>query len=399
MSRNRSSIRRAKSYRWEPPAVETPAVDLDVQPRWDVARAKSIAWATETAGDPSVVYLDTETTGFGTKAEIVDIAVVSSGGELLYESLVRPERHIPRDASAIHGIYDADVRSAPRWDEVYTDLSAILHDKRIVVYNVVFDRQMVQQACERYALPPPQAEWECAMKKYAGFHGNWDAGRRWFSFVKLEKAVLTFGAAPGGHRAAADTFACRAVVLGMAATLPPAPGAGESALPLPEAPRRAWHALPRDAAELTPLGTLARWSHASKEFRTLLEQTPVALRDRTGACGSWSVRQVAAHAVGWEWEGSRRLRLLANDESLPGAIYDVDRVNAANVEVRAKSDWVATLDELARASRTFGLAAARLPDSPHTREWLIGRASDFEEHTDGIRRWLDQVTDEAEART
>lgn len=376
--------------------MESPAVELDVQPRWDAARAKSIAWAAEAAGDPRVVYLDTETTGFGSKAEIVDIAVVSSGGELLYESLVRPERHIPKDASAIHGIYDADVRSAPRWDEIYPELAAVLHDRRIVVYNVVFDRQMVQQACDRYLLPPPQAEWECAMKKYAGYQGNWDVNRRWFSFVKLERAVLAFGAKPGGHRAAADTFACRAVVLGMAATPPPV--LGEIALPLPEAPRRPWHAPPRDEAALTPLGTLARWSHAAKEFRALLEQTPVGLRDRTGACGSWSVRQVAAHVVGWEWEGARRLRLLANDETLPAAVYDVDRMNAANVEVRAKSDWVATLDELARASRTFGLAAARLPDSHHTREWLIGRASDFEEHADGIRRWLDQITDDAELR-
>ncbi len=173
--------------------------------------------------DPRVIYLDTETTGFGPRAEIVDIAVVSAAGEVVLESLVQPTRRIPADATAIHGITNADVKDAPAWCDLYEDLLRVLAGRRVIVYNVIFDRQMVNQACDRYALAAPAADWECAMRKYAGFYGNWDSGKRWYRFQKLERAVLAFGAEPGGHRAAADAIACRAVVLGMAATPPPMP--------------------------------------------------------------------------------------------------------------------------------------------------------------------------------
>jgi DNA polymerase-3 subunit epsilon len=342
----------------------------------------------EAAQDPRVVYLDTETTGFGPRAEIVDIGVVDSCGEVIFESLVRPERPIPREVVAIHGITDADVRHAPRWDELYDQLLPVLKDRRILVYNVTFDRQMVKQACQRYALPEAEADWECAMKRYAGFAGNWDPRKRWFSFVKLEHAVRAFNAQPGGHRAAADAVACRHVVMGMAATPPP-----DLIMPeplFPTSPRRPWQT-PRNEAVLTTPGTLARWAHASREFRTLLDQIPVELREKPGASGAWSPRQIVAAACGWEQEAARRLRLVADNPDLPDKTYDVERFNAANVELRQRQSWNATVDEFAKASHSLGLAAARLPQDPHAREWLLNRTRDLEAYCDSIRAWLDEV--------
>jgi DNA polymerase-3 subunit epsilon len=385
LSGTRRKLRRAQSYQWQPPAAEPDIADETSRERWDTARAKAIAWASAVANDPRAVYLDTETTGFGPRAEIIDIAVVSGAGEVLLESLVQPRRRIPWDATAIHGITDTDVRDAPFWIDLYDEVMRALDGRRIVVYNVTFDKQMVSQACDQYALAAPTAQWDCAMKKYAGFHGNWDPRKRWFSFVKLERAVLTFGAEPGGHRAAADAFACRAVVLGMATTPPPEVGHG---LPetLPEL-ARPWPA-ESPTASLAALGTLARWAQASKDFSALLASIPAEFRERPGACGGWSVREVAAHAAGWEWEGARRLRRITADPTLPDAVYNVDGFNAANVTIRARQTWSDTIEELTKASRTFGMAAAVLPDDRRTREWLAGRAKDFEEHAAEIRRWL-----------
>lgn len=389
LSRTRRHLRRAQSYQWQPPAAEPIDIGGATNQRWAEARAKSIAWAVGVANDPRAVYLDTETTGFGPRAEIVDIAVIGADGRVLLESLVQPEGRIPRDASAIHGITDADVRGAPYWSDLYAEIKRVLDGRRIVVYNVAFDKQMVAQACGHYALDAPAADWDCAMKKYAGFHGNWDPRKRWFSFVKLERAVLTFGAEPGGHRAAADALACRAVVLGMATTTPPE--ATPTIVELPPVPNRPWRVSPSSPETLTAPGTLARWSHAARDFRTVLEQTPPELRTRLGVCGVWSVLEVAFHAIGWEWEGARRLRRIAADPTLPDAVYNVDGFNAANVAVRVRQDWQMTMDELAKASHTFGLAAAALPDDPRTRQWLAARAADFEEHAAGIRQWLDEV--------
>ena len=360
--------------------------------------------------DPRVIYLDTETTGFGPRAEIVDIAVVSAAGEVVLESLVQPTRRIPADATAIHGITNADVKDAPAWCDLYDDLLRVLAGRRIIVYNVIFDRQMVNQSCERHHLAAPAADWECAMRKYAGFHGNWDPGKRWFRFQKLERAVLAFGAEPGGHRAAADAFACRAVVLGMAATPPPTGGAGANLATLDT--KRTWHVpadqaaaipgndraatpTPATSSEQQPVDAYTRWARAVVEFVALLDAMPAELRERPGACGSWSVREVVAHCAGWEWEAARRLRLIAADPTLPDAVYTVEGFNAASVAARARQDWSRTLDELAKASNTLARAARALPDDARTQEWLVGRATDFEEHADGLRRWIAETASSA----
>jgi DNA polymerase III subunit epsilon len=400
---NRRALRRAQAWRWEPPGANAAVTDEHASQRWAEARAKAISWAAGVVEDPRVVYLDTETTGFGPRAEIVDIAVVDAAGTVIFESLVHPTRRIPADAIAIHGITNADVKDAPEWCDLYDDVLRVLAGRRIIVYNVIFDRQMVNQACDRYALAAPAADWECAMRRYAGFYGNWDAGKRWYRFQKLEHAVLTFGAKPGGHRAAADAFACRAVVLGMAATTPPV--AEDGVVTTTEEAQRAWQVptekppsmrqtdrgveqRPELNLEQKPLDVYARWMRAARTFLTLLEGLPAELRERPGACGEWSVREVVAHCAAWEWEGARQLRLIAADPTLPDAVYVIDSFNAASVAVRARQDWTRTLDEMIKASNTLAKAASLTLDDSRTQEWLLGRAADFEEHTEGLQRWL-----------
>lgn len=177
---------------------------------------RAVAWAADLAGHPDTVYLDTETTGLGYEDEVVDIAVVGAGGEVLLDTLVRPLRPIPAVASAIHGLTDSDVAAAPSWDLIYPRLRECVCDRVVVVYNAEFDRRLIGQCCTRWGLEEVVADWHCAMRAYADFFGEpgRGGGYRWHP---LERAVRTFGAVPGGHRALADALACRAVVLGMAA--------------------------------------------------------------------------------------------------------------------------------------------------------------------------------------
>src|SRR4051812_36043829 len=140
-----------------------------------------------------------------------------------------------------------------------------------------------------------------------------------------------------------------------------------------------------------PLSLLARWRAATRAFSSLLDDVPVDLRDRAGACGSWSPRELLAHCVGWEWEAARRLRLTAANPELPDALYDVDGFNAASVAVRARQSWDNTVTELAKASRTLDAAATLDPESSRTRDWLENRAVDFEIHTVELRQWLEDT--------
>ena len=55
-------------------------------------------------GRRDVLIVDTETTGTGAGAEIVDIAIVDTSGKVVYAEPVLPEGRIPSAASAVHGL-------------------------------------------------------------------------------------------------------------------------------------------------------------------------------------------------------------------------------------------------------------------------------------------------------
>lgn len=181
-------------------------------------RRSAVDWARTVMEVAETVFLDTETTGLGASAEIVDVAVISASGEVLVNALVKPGRRIPVEATQIHGIRDEDVAFAPSWEEVIPLVRSVLLDRLVVVYNVGFDRTIVQQCCDRCGVVMPRATWQCAMKAYAAYRQEPSRGRSGFRWHRLPDAAAAFGLVPGGHRARADAEVCRQVVAAMAET-------------------------------------------------------------------------------------------------------------------------------------------------------------------------------------
>lgn len=130
------------------------------------------------------LILDTETTGLGSRDEIVQVAVVTADGEPLLDTLVRPTRPIPLDVVRIHGITDADVLRAPTGAEVCVALSRLLEGRLVCSYNAPFDCRMLAQTAAAWQAPMASFRSECVMRLYADFAGVWDArhgNNRWFS--------------------------------------------------------------------------------------------------------------------------------------------------------------------------------------------------------------------------
>ncbi|HUZ02362.1 MAG TPA: 3'-5' exonuclease [Thermomicrobiaceae bacterium] len=184
-----------------------------------ITRPTAAAWAISMATRPDVVYLDTETTGLDGTAEIVDLAVVDNAGRVLVNTLVRPGHAIPADATRIHHITDQMVAAAPGWPQVYPALAGVLRRfPCVVVYNAPFDVRMLRQSSRSHALPDLEAEWHCAMRRYAEFASEQEAswgGSRW---QRLGVAAERLGVPPSAttHRALDDSRTCREVVHAMA---------------------------------------------------------------------------------------------------------------------------------------------------------------------------------------
>jgi DNA polymerase-3 subunit epsilon len=155
------------------------------------------------------VILDTETTGISPQDEVVQIAVIAPDGEALLDTLVRPTRPIPSQATFIHGITDADVADAPSFPAVYARLKEVIAGKTVIIYNAPFDVRLIRQTLATHKLPAPGIEdeqVECAMLQYSAWIGElWpDGGYKW---QKLRG---------GDHTALGDCRATLAVIQRMA---------------------------------------------------------------------------------------------------------------------------------------------------------------------------------------
>ncbi len=110
------------------------------------------------------VVFDTETTGTNTDDttkpldKIIQIGAIQvKNGKVLpetgYSQLINPKMHIPEGSSAVHGLYDNDVKDAPVMEEVLKPfVNNYLNKKNgiIVAYNSKFDIKMLNNAINEH---------------------------------------------------------------------------------------------------------------------------------------------------------------------------------------------------------------------------------------------------------
>src|SRR5215203_603488 len=141
-----------------------------------LSREEAILWARSLLSGGELVVLDSETTGLGNPIDFVEVGVLSSRGEPLFHSLIKPSCPIDPRASRVHGHTAQSLAGERRFFEVYPDLLDVLWSKRVVVYNASYDRRVWDAAVGRLgareALAGELAPWECAMRAFAAYVGE-----------------------------------------------------------------------------------------------------------------------------------------------------------------------------------------------------------------------------------
>jgi DNA polymerase-3 subunit epsilon len=195
----------------------------DLPNEWTETRKQAVVLARQRlAAQP--IFLDTETTGVRSTAEIIEISLIDHTGEVLLDSLVRPRLPIPVAATQVHGIHDAMVATAPTWPELWPQVQALLAERTVGIYNVDFDLRLLKQTHQHYGLlwPDPTFHSFCIMQLYAQFYGEWDIHRNIWRWQSLEKAGHRFNIPlRNSHRAKDDAILARAVLHEMANTQVP----------------------------------------------------------------------------------------------------------------------------------------------------------------------------------
>ena len=175
--------------------------------RWTAIR-QAKAWL-----ERQPVYLDTETTGLGNDAEVVEIAIVDADGRSLVNTLIRPQGEVPADATRVHGLTTAILQGAPTWPEVWLQVQAAMAGRLVLIYNAEYDVRLMQQTAARYGMDfdVPGAEFGDLLQLYAEFKGQrrGDGSLRYWRLEQVGRELQI--PIPNSHRALDDTLLARAV--------------------------------------------------------------------------------------------------------------------------------------------------------------------------------------------
>ena len=160
------------------------------------------------------VYIDTETTGFGTTDVVIEIAVVDTNGDTLLDTLVKSSKSIPAGASAVHGINDIHLLGAPQWKEIWPQLGQVLAGRVVGFFNAEFDLRMIRQTCGLNGIrwEQPHQEQFCIMELFASYYGDWNPQRSSYKWKSLDFAGKHFKLPePNSHRAKEDAYLTKLV--------------------------------------------------------------------------------------------------------------------------------------------------------------------------------------------
>jgi DNA polymerase III epsilon subunit-like protein len=163
------------------------------------------------------VVIDTETTGLGEDAEIIEIAVINMRGEVLLDTLVKPTKPVPPEVTEINHITNEMVADAPAWRDVFPKVLDIISHHKWLAWNSGFDARMLEQTCVNTIFSNKSACYGAAIVSrihtshidakavYDQWYGEFDEKRKAFKRQSLTTAAARHGvSAEGAHRALAD---------------------------------------------------------------------------------------------------------------------------------------------------------------------------------------------------
>ncbi|MGB8624367.1 MAG: DNA polymerase III subunit epsilon [Paracoccaceae bacterium] len=144
------------------------------------------------------IVLDTETTGLEPSAgdRIVEIGGVELWNHLptgrTYHQYINPERSMPQEAFAVHGLGDDFLRDKPVFKQIGQAFLDFVGDARLVIHNAAFDMKFLNAELKWMGLPPlpwEQAEDTLAIarRKFPGSPASLDALCRRFGIDNSQR--------------------------------------------------------------------------------------------------------------------------------------------------------------------------------------------------------------------
>lgn len=147
------------------------------------------------------IVLDTETTGMdpATGDKLVEIGCVELENHIptgrTYHQYINPERDVPAEAVAVHGLTADKLKNEPTFGEILGDfLDFIGDDSKLVIHNAEFDMKFINAELKTFGFPSVDNKrvidtLMIARKKFPGSPANLDALCRRFNIDNSNRTL------------------------------------------------------------------------------------------------------------------------------------------------------------------------------------------------------------------
>lgn len=105
------------------------------------------------------IVLDTETTGMDPYEadRIVEIGCVECINHIptgkTYHVYINPERDMPAEAAAVHGLTEEFLKDKPVFAQIYADFLEFIGDAKLVIHNAAFDMKFINHHLQEMGAP------------------------------------------------------------------------------------------------------------------------------------------------------------------------------------------------------------------------------------------------------
>jgi DNA polymerase III subunit epsilon len=162
---------------------------------------------------PGFIAIDLETTGLDSRTDdvvaVAAIPVVAGEPRPGVVTLVNPGRPIPATSTAVHGITDAMVQTAPRIEELLRRIDRMCESYPIIGHGVAFDMAILTRERRIRGQRSPASPVLCTMRLAAALYPGWID-------VSLDAVAARLGIAiRARHTAEGDALAAAGILMAL----------------------------------------------------------------------------------------------------------------------------------------------------------------------------------------
>ncbi len=147
---------------------------------------ESIRWAQAVRQLPNLAFLELDTDGLSTDADVIRVVLLGKDGSTLYAQTIQPRRAITEKITALTAVGPEEVEHAPPFAQIWPDLCAALQGCYVLSYNLSFDLDKLRQNAERCGVEPVALIGECLMQRSQQYFHQ-------FSYPKLADLCRRIG--------------------------------------------------------------------------------------------------------------------------------------------------------------------------------------------------------------